>query len=221
MSVRLGGNLRIRKFEFRASFELRASDFLFEHLPSYSPMSLPPEFLPGEVLPEDVVRRWLKQCGRGVKVYRGCRIVGAERVSIGEFSQIDEGVKIFAGEGVEMGAHVHMAFDSSISGGGRCVLGDYCGIGAGVRLVTGTDLVDRGGLTNPTVPQNQRTVHRGLIRIGPHAVVLTNSVVWPDVTIGEGAVAAAGSVVHHDLKPWSIYAGWPLVKVGERKAVRG
>jgi acetyltransferase-like isoleucine patch superfamily enzyme len=38
------------------------------------------------------------------------------------------------------------------------------------------------------------------------------------VTIGEGAVVAAGSLVHHNLKPWGIYAGNPLVQVGLRPA---
>jgi galactoside O-acetyltransferase len=132
--------------------------------------------------------------------------------------QIDEGVFIFAGQGVVIGHCVHLAVGSSISGGGECVIGDFAGIGAGVRLLTGTEEIDRGGLTNPTVPPELRTVRRGRVEIGAHALVLTNSVVLPDITIGEGAVVGAGSVVHHDLKPWGIYAGTPLVQVGVREA---
>jgi galactoside O-acetyltransferase len=115
-----------------------------------------------------------------------------------------------------LGAHVHLAFTSSISGGGECDIGDFAGIGAGVRLITGTDLADGSGLTNPTIPDRLRAVKRGRIVVGAHAVLFTNCIVMPDVTVGEGAVAAAGSVVHHDLKPWAIYAGNPLVQVGVR-----
>lgn len=49
-------------------------------------------------------------------------------------------------------------------------------------------------------------------------MIFTNSVVLPNVSIGEGAVVAAASVVHHDLKPWAIYAGHPLVQVGVRSS---
>jgi len=155
-----------------------------------------------------------------VRVFAGARLVNPERIEIGDFTQIDEGVYIFGGEGAELGCHVHLAFQSSISGGGACVIGDFAGVGAGVRIVTGTELVDGSGLTNPTIPEPYRAVKRGCVTVGPHAVIFTNSVVLPDVTIGEGAVVAAGSVVHRDLKPWAIYAGNPLTQVGVRPAER-
>ena len=174
------------------------------------------ELMPGQLLPEAELHSRLLKCGRGVKVYAGCRLFPPERLSVGDFSQIDEGVWIFTGEGVNLGRHVHLAFGCSISGGGRCEIGDFAGFGAGVRLLTGTEEIDGSGLTNPTIPPALRAVRRGRIHVGAHALVFTNSIVWPDVSIGEGAVVAAGSVVHHDLKPWSIYAGQPLVQVGVR-----
>ncbi len=176
----------------------------------------PPEFATGRTLPEAEVRRWLGACGVGVKVYAGCRLIHAERIHLGDYSQIDEGVWIFAGEGVVIGRHAHLAFGSSISGGGSCRIGDFAGLGCGVRLISGTDLIDQDGLTNPTVPSERRTVRRGRIEIGAHAVIFTSAVVLPDVHIGEGAVVSAGAVVHHDLNAWGIYAGNPLVQVGVR-----
>jgi len=170
----------------------------------------------GTLVPEVVLRERLRECGAGVKVYAGARLVGAERISIGERSQIDEGVRVFAGEGVEIGRFVHVAFGASVSGGGRCGIGDFASIAAGVRIITGSDLADGSGLTNPTVPEELRAVRRGQVRIGAHAVVFTGAIVLPDVEIGEGAVVSAGGVVHHDLKPWGIYAGWPLVQIGVR-----
>jgi galactoside O-acetyltransferase len=177
----------------------------------------PAELRSSGLLDEAVLRRHLKSCGRWVKVYAGCLLVPPEAISLGDFSQVDEGVRVFAGEGVVIGCHVHLAFGSSISGGGRCELGDFVGIGAGARLITGTEVVDGQGLTNPTIPAPRRQVQRGCIRVGAHAVVFTNAVVLPDVTIGEGAIVAAGGMVHRDLKPWGIYAGHPLVQVGVRE----
>lgn len=180
---------------------------------------IPPEFEDGVWLDEETVRGVVRQCGVGVKVYRGCRLLFPDGIVLGDYTQVDEGVRVFSGKGVWIGSHVHLAFGSSISGGGSCVIGDYAGIGAGVRVVTGTERVDRGGLTNPTVPCELRVVHRGSVIIESHAIVFTNSVVLPDVTIGEGAVVSAGSIVHHDLQPWTIYGGNPLVKIGVRPRV--
>lgn len=181
-------------------------------------MERPAEFVEGRIISEVVARGCLKRCGVGVRIFAGCRLVFPDKIEVGDFSQIDEGVYVFAGEGVVLGAHVHLAFGSSISGGGRASIKDFASIGAGVRLITGSDLVDAGGLTNPTVPAEFRKVERGKIIVGAHAVVFTNSIVLPGTVIGDGAVVAAGSVVHHDLKPWAIYAGTPLVQVGERAA---
>lgn len=179
-------------------------------------MTVPLEFQAGRLISLQESRRWLKYCGARVKIYAGCRLIPPDRIAIGDYSQIDEGVRIYAGTGVVIGRHVHMAFNSSISGGGTCVLQDFVGIGAGVRLITGTDLPEAGGLTNPTVPEELRSVKRDRIEIGAHALVFTNAVVLPGVTIGEGAVVAAGAIVHHALKPWGIYAGYPLVQIGRR-----
>ncbi len=179
-------------------------------------MDVPPELAKGELIAEALLRRFLKRCGVGVKVFKRCRLFPPQHVAVGDYSQIDENVWVFAGQGVAIGKFTHLAFGSSISGGGECAIGDFVGIGAGVRLVTGTEIVDQGGLTNPTAPAHLRTVSRGHVSIRDHAVVFTNSVVFPNVEIGEGAVVSAGSIVHHDLKPWTIYGGNPLVAIGIR-----
>jgi galactoside O-acetyltransferase len=174
------------------------------------------EFRAGDVIPEAELLKSFAAVGPGVKVYAGCRVFPPDRVSLGDCCQIDEGVFINAGQGVFIGRHVHLAMGSSISGGGRCLIEDFAGIGVGVRLITGSEVVRDGLLTNPTIPERWRRVQRGEVRVGAHAVVFTNSVVLPDVVVGEGAIVAAGSIVHHDLKPWGIYGGNPLVQVGIR-----
>jgi acetyltransferase-like isoleucine patch superfamily enzyme len=178
-------------------------------------LPVPPEFLPGTPLPEALARQHLRSCGKGVRIYKGSRLVPPHHISIGDFSQIDEGVCIFAGEGVQIGRHVHFALGSAITGGGACIVHDFVGIGAGTRIITGTELLE-GGLTNPTVPPHLRAVSRGRVELRAHALIFTNVVILPGITIGEGAVVSAGSIVHHDLKPWAIYGGTPLVQVGVR-----
>ena len=38
----------------------------------------------------------------------------------------------------------------------------------------------------------------------------------PNISIGEGAIVAAGAVVNKDLEPWSIYVGYNPKKVSSR-----
>lgn len=169
----------------------------------------------GLLLDDAFMRSQFKKIGNNIKIFIGARIDRPEAVSIGDNSQIDEGVFLFAGNGIIIGRHAHLAFASSISGGGHCTIGDYVSIGAGVRLISGTENISKG-LTNPTVPGEQRDVQRSSIQIENHAVVFTNSIIFPGVRIGEGAVVSAGSIVHHDLKPWTVYGGMPLTAIKRR-----
>ena len=97
-------------------------------------------------------------------------------------------------------------------------MGKFASVGAGVRILTGSDIARAGYLNNPTVPSTQRCVKREKTEIGEFSIVYTNSVVFPGVRIGEGAIVAAGSVVNRDLSPWVVYGGHPLVAIGRRKS---
>ena len=52
------------------------------------------------------------------------------------------------------------------------------------------------------------------IRICDKAWIGMNAILLKGVTIGEGAVVGAGSVVTHDVPPWTVAAGNPAKVVG-------
>jgi len=54
---------------------------------------------------------------------------------------------------------------------------------------------------------------KGKITIGNDAWLGTGAVILPDVTIGEGAVVGANSVVTRDVPPYTIVAGIPAKKI--------
>lgn len=56
------------------------------------------------------------------------------------------------------------------------------------------------------------------IEIADRVWIGCNVVVLPGVTIGEGAVCCAGCVVTKDVEPWSVVAGIPAKKIGNRPA---
>jgi len=53
-------------------------------------------------------------------------------------------------------------------------------------------------------------------KIGSRAWVNARAIVLPGITIGEGAVVAAGAVVTKDVELWGPVAGVPARVVGER-----
>lgn len=57
----------------------------------------------------------------------------------------------------------------------------------------------------------------GSVEIGEYAWICSRSIILPGVKIGEGAVVASGAIVTKDVEPYSIVAGIPAKKIGERK----
>ena len=56
----------------------------------------------------------------------------------------------------------------------------------------------------------------GAVTIHDYVWISCRTVILPNVTIGEGAVVAAGAVVTADVEPYSIVGGIPAKKIGER-----
>lgn len=181
-------------------------------------MNIPREFQDPKCIDVEALEAHLGYCGRKVRIFQGCRIYPPGVVEIGDLCQIDENVVVFGGIKTVLGRNVHVAFGSSISGGGACYIGDFVSIGSGVRVITGTEKPCEGLLNNPTIPLEYRGVERSEVAIGDFSTIFTNTVIFPGVQIGEGCVVGAGSIVHRNLKPWHIYAGNPLVAIGKRGA---
>jgi galactoside O-acetyltransferase len=151
----------------------------------------------------------LAACGRDVTVYESVRLLDTQRIAFGDHIIVDDFVLLQGGDGLVVGNYVHIASFVSLTGGGPCRIGDFAGIASGARLFTGTDLAGGLGLMGPQIPAEFRSVTRTGLTVGALAFVGANAVVLPGVTIGEGAVAGACSLVTHDLEPWTINVGVP------------
>lgn len=158
----------------------------------------------------------LKEIGHNVDIYQPVALICPENIIIKNHVIISEFAYVAGGLGMWIGNHIHIAAHSSISGGGYCVMEDFSGIAAGARLITGSADVSGFGMTSPTLPVEFQSVYRSFVHLEKHSVVFTNAIVYPGVTIGEGAIVSVGSVVKSDVEPWSIYAGNPAKKVARR-----
>lgn len=140
-----------------------------------------------------------------VKIFDGAKILGKENIEFGKYIIIDDFTFIYAKERIKIGNYVHIASYTSISGGGEVVLGDFVAIASGCRLLTASDDFTDGGFGNPSISNQFRNSNIGKIKMEKFSIIGANSVVFPNVTIGEGASIGAGSIVTRDIKPWAIY----------------
>ena len=158
----------------------------------------------------------LKYCGENIKIYDLAKICNPQ------WAEIDDGCMIFdyafldARGGLKIGKCSIFAWHCLIDGGGHIQIGDRVLIGPGAKLL-GSPYNYHGVYVSQALPEEAFSINLGNITIGNDAYICAGAVVLPGVTIGEGAVVGANSVVDRDLKPWTIYHGNPVKKVGERE----
>jgi len=162
------------------------------------------------------VKKALKSCGINVIIYPLAKIVNSGVIEIGDNCMIDDFTFINGGSGIKIGRYVHIAGFSCIIGGGTLVVKDYCVIGYGTRIITGTDDYHGGKRMSTALPENQRNVILGKIVLEKDVFLGTNVVVHPNVTIGEGAIIGSNSLVNKNIEPWTINVGNPCKVISKR-----
>lgn len=165
---------------------------------------------------EELIAMGFAYVGKNVKVFKNTVLVNCQNIYLGDGCQIDDFVHIIASQPVRIGKRVHIACFTSIAGGGEVTIEDYCGLSAGCRLISGTEDFLGGGMTNPCVPEKYRKVIRSFVNIKKHAILGTNTVVYPGVTINEGVATGSGALINHDLDAWGVYMGSPARRIKER-----
>jgi acetyltransferase-like isoleucine patch superfamily enzyme len=153
--------------------------------------------------------------GINVLVSSKTSIYNPELIEIGDNSRIDDFCSI-SGK-VIIGKNVHIASHSIVIGGIEGItLEDFSGVSFGCKIFSSSDDYSGEFLTNPTIPEEFKSVTRAPIKISKHAIVGTNSVIFPGVIIEEGCAIAAMSLVNKNTTAWGIYAGIPARRIKDR-----
>jgi len=180
--------------------------------------SIQPETMVDLHLMGDNVKKLLKSCGRGVKIHPLAKIANPHMVEIDDYSIVDDFVLIAGGKGVSIGKFVHISSFCSIIGGGILRMEDFSGLSAGCRIITGTDDFSGRSLTNPCVPKKYKPyLNEGIVKIGRHVILGTNTVVHQNVSIGNYSATGSNTVIFKDLDQSGIFVGAPARRVGKRQ----
>lgn len=156
--------------------------------------------------------------GKDVIIHPSVIIKRPWLVTVGHHVAIDPYVYITTA--ARIGSYVHIGPMVSINGGAKAklIMKDFAAIAAGCRLICGTDDFAGGtGLIGPVVPKKfQSQLKIKPIIMEKHSALGANVIVLPGVTIGEGAVVGAGSVVTKSLPPWTVNLGRPTKVIKKR-----
>ena len=156
-----------------------------------------------------------KYVGANVLISRKCSIYSPESISIGNNVRIDD-FSILSGN-ITIGSNVHISAYSALYGANGIVLEDYTGISPRCTIFSAMD--DFGGdfLIGPVHPRQLTNVTGGVEKIKKYSQLGANTIVFPTITIEEGAVTGSLTLVNSNLEPWTINVGIPAHKIKMRK----
>lgn len=163
---------------------------------------------------EEILEIGFKRCGNNVKISRFARFYSPGKISIGDNVRIDD-FCILSGE-ITLGSNIHISAYVALYGAMGIEIGDYSGVSPKSVIYSAMDDFSGNYLVGPIHTEGTTNVTGGVVRIGRYVQVGTNSVIFPNLTIGEGSVVGACSLVNQTIEPWSIYLGVPAIKFKDR-----
>lgn len=107
---------------------------------------------------------------------------------------------------VTIGANSIIGEDSLLDGRGHLTIGQNVNIGSGVWVWTMEHDLDDPDFAST----------KGTVFIDDYAWISSRVTILPNVSIGKGAVVAAGAVVTKDVPPYAIVGGVPAKVIGQR-----
>ena len=163
---------------------------------------------------EELLSMGFKAIGKGCLISRKTSFYGIEQISIGNNVRIDDfcilSVNILLGNNIHISAYV------ALYGAEGIELEDYTGISARSTIYSAMDDFSGDYLVGPIHPEEYTHVTGGKVTIKTFTQIGANVLVFPNLTIGEGCVVGACSMVRKKLEPWGIYYGLPVKRVKDR-----
>ncbi|MEL7001348.1 MAG: acyltransferase [Bacteroidota bacterium] len=156
----------------------------------------------------------LGRCGKGVYFDKNVEILRyPQNVSIADNVVVKEGARICAcneSATISIGVNSTVGYQTFIFASEKIEIGNNCLIAPFVYLVDSDHQIEKG------ININSQPNQTSPISIGNDVWIGTGAKILKGVTIGDGAVIAAGALVKDDVASNTIVGGIPSKKLGER-----
>jgi tetrahydrodipicolinate N-succinyltransferase len=144
-----------------------------------------------------------------IRIGSSCRLLLGRNVAIGALTILSVESDLHAAKDdcalLEIGDFTYIGEGNNLRAAGGIHIGARCLISQGVSIISSNHSSARG---LPITDQPSRTDKKG-VTIHDDVWIGTNSTILPGVTIGMGAIVAAGSVVTTSVPEYTIVAGVP------------
>lgn len=147
-------------------------------------------------------------------ISRKASLYGVGKMSIGNNVRIDD-FCILSGN-ITLGSNIHISAYVALYGSMGIELEDYTGISPHSTIYSAMDDFSGDYLIGPIHPEEYTNVTGGKVTVKRFSQIGANCVVFPNLTIDEGVVIGAMSMVRKDLDSWTIYIGVPVRKLRNR-----
>lgn len=159
---------------------------------------------------EELSEIGLKSYGKDVKISRFARIYSPELITIGNNVRIDD-FCILSGN-IVLGSNIHISPYVVLYGANCIEMQDFTGISARSTIYSAMD--DFGGdyLIGPIHDEELTNVTGGKVLIEKFVQIGAHCLIFPKLTIREGTVVGACSLVNKSLDEWGVYWGTPALR---------
>lgn len=163
---------------------------------------------------EELLSIGFESIGKGCLISRKASLYGVEKMVIGNNVRIDD-FCILSGN-ITLGNNIHISAYVALYGTEGIEFEDYTGISARSTIYSAMDDFSGEYLVGPIHPEEYTHVTGGKVTVKAFAQIGANVLVFPNITIGEGCVVGACSMVRKNLDPWGIYYGLPVIRTKDR-----
>lgn len=172
---------------------------------------------------EPLFKAQCKEVGRGVRCdVHLHRIAGNGDIILGDNVLMDGKIHIKFGSRfsrtptLRIGSHTGIGHECAFLIGKEITIGEHCRIASGVRMFDSSGHPVEPEARKAGLPPRDEDVRP--IRVGDNVWIGWGAVIFPGVTIGDGAVVSANSVVMHDVPANTVVAGNPARQVSAASA---
>ncbi len=156
----------------------------------------------------------LKSYGQRVLISRKSSFYSPETIIIGDNVRIDD-FCIVSGN-ISIGSHIHISAYCALYGAHGIFMHDYTGLSARCTIYSSMDDFSGNFLVGPIHPSEKTNPTGGPVVVQKYAHIGTGCTIFPNITIAEGAVVGANSLVNNNIEAWKIFCGIPAKYLKDR-----